>query len=168
MKHLIKWSGIALALGINTWLIYDNFILIDVHYQHKLGFVALMILFVLFMIVWRYVSKKIDRKLQAIATANELGAVGQTSLWYATILDWIGIVVPITLVGGLFYYVGAYFNQVGGAILKMALVMVIPIGADLISKMMLRNEMIMKSQEQQQTLVKNVADEVTKRTVGYQ
>lgn len=164
MKHLIKYSGIALALGIDGWLIYDNFITLDVNSGLKIGFIGLMALFVIFIIVWRYLQKFIDRKLQAIETAKELNVIGKTSLWWTTILEWIGIVVPLLIVGGLFYFVGNYFNQIGQTILTMTSILVIPFVATIVYKIIERNEMINADQLKQEKFVKSVAEEVKKVT----
>ena len=166
MKHVIKYSGLAVALGLDGWLIYDGFVAQDVEYQHKIGFIGLMILFVLFLIAWKWINDKINRKLQAIETANEMGVVGQTSLLVKTLLNFIGLIIPLVLVGGMFYYVGSYFNQVGGVILKVGLIMIIPMITYYIYEYMKRNELIAKTNAEKESLIKGVADEV-KRTVGY-
>lgn len=167
MKHVVKYSGLVVALGLDGWLIYDGFITQDVNYQHKIGFIGLMILFIVFVIVWGWLRDKINRKLQSIDTANEMGVVGQTSILWKTVLNFIGVIVPLTLVGGMFYYVGAYFNQVGGTILKIALITFIPMIAFYFYEYMKRNELIAQTNANQEALINGVADEVSKRTVGY-
>lgn len=166
MKHVVKWSGVGIALALDSWLIYDGFVSQDVAYQHKIGFIGLMLLFIVFMIVWKWLNDKINRRLQAIETANELGVVGQTSLVVKTLLNFVGLIIPLILVGGMFYYVGAYFNQVGGVILKIGLIMIIPMIAFYFYEYMARNELIAKANAEKEALIKGVADEV-KRTVGY-
>ena len=166
MKHVVKYSGLAVALGLDGWLIYDGFVAQDVACQHKIGFIGLLILFVLFIVAWKWLNDKINRRLQAMETANEMGVVGQTSLVVKTLLNFVGLIVPLVLVGGMFYYVGSYFNQVGGVILKVALITLIPMITYYIYEYMKRNELIAQQNADKENLIKGVADEV-KRTVGY-
>ena len=166
MKHVVKYSGLAVALGLDGWLIYDGFVAQDVAYQHKIGFIGLLILFVLFIVAWKWLNDKINRRLQAMETANEMGVVGQTSLLVKTLLNFVGLIIPLVLVGGMFYYVGSYFNQVGGVILKVALITLIPMITYYIYEYMKRNELIAQQNADKENLIKGVADEV-KRTVGY-
>jgi hypothetical protein len=166
MKHVVKYGGIGVALGLDSYIIYDSFIMQDVNYKHKIGFIGLLALFIVFMIVWGWVNKKINMKLQAISTANEMGVVGQTSLLWKTLLNFIGVIIPLVLVGGMFYYVGAYFNQIGGAILKIAAITLIPMVAYYFAEYIHQNELTAMRNAEQEALIKGVADEV-KRTVGY-
>ena len=166
MKYVVKYSGLAVALGIDGWLIYDGFVAQDVAYQHKIGFIGLLILFVLFIVAWKWLNDKINRRLQAMETANEMGVVGQTSLLVKTLLNFVGLIIPLVLVGGMFYYVGSYFNQVGGVILKVALITLIPMITYYLYEYMKRNELIAQQNADKENLIKGVADEV-KRTVGY-
>jgi hypothetical protein len=66
----------------------------------------------------------------------------------------------------MFYYVGSYFNQVGGVILKVSAITLIPMVTYYLAEYMKRNEMIAKTTADKEKLIKGVADEV-KRTVGY-
>lgn len=166
MKHVVKWSGVGLAVGLDGLLIYNGFITQDVAYEHKIGFIGLLLLFVVFLILWNWLNAKINRKLQAIETANEMGVVGQTSLVVKTLLNFVGLIIPLVLVGGLFYYVGAYFNQIGGVILKIALITLIPMITFYFYEYMKRNELVAKTTSEKEQLIKGVAEEV-KRTVGY-
>jgi len=166
MKYLVKYSGLGVALGLDSYLLYNGFITQDVETKHKIGFLGLMILFVLFIIVWRWLNDKIKRRLQAIETANEMGVVGQTSILVKTLLNFIGIIIPLALVGGLFYYVGAYFNQMGETILWVALITIIPMITFYLYEYMKRNELVATHTAEQETFIKGVAEEVSK-TVGY-
>ena len=56
--------------------------------------------------------------------------VGQTPLLLKTTLTYVGLIVPLVLSGLMFFYVGKYFNQVGGSILKVALVTLIPMATN--------------------------------------
>jgi len=166
MKHLVKYSGLAFALGLDGFILYNGFITQDVETKHKIGFLGLMILFVLFIIVWRWLNDKIKRRLQAIETANEMGVVGQTSILIKTVLNFVGIIIPLVLVGGMFYYVGAYFNQMGKTILWVALITLIPMITFYLYEYMQRNELVAQHTAEQEALIQGVAREVSK-TVGY-
>ena len=166
MKYLVKYSGLGVALGLDGYLLYNGFITQDVETKHKIGFLGLMIGFVLFIIVWRWLNDKIKRRLQAIETANEMGVVGQTSILIKTLLNFIGIIVPLVLVGGMFYYVGEYFNQMGATILWVALVTILPMISYYFYEYMQREELVDQANAQQTALIQGVAEEV-KKTVGY-
>lgn len=166
MKTLIKTSGIVMALGIDGFILYHDFIMTDVHYSHKLGFSGLLGLFVLFVVGWGWVNKKINIKLQSMDTASELGVVGQTPLLLKTTLTYVGLIVPLVLSGLMFFYVGKYFNQVGGSILKVALVTLIPMATNYFGDYVQQNKLNEMKLAEKESLIKGVADEVRK-TVGY-
>ena len=169
VKHLIRTSGILTALGINGWLIYDNFIAVEQGTMIKLGFGGMMAALVGALVGMGKINRSIGRKLQAIETAKELNAVGRTSTWYATALQWVGVVTPLALIGGLFYFVENYFAGAGSAILQMTGVMGIPIATTLIYNSMVRNEVIKKDQNNQREFIKATADELqARKVVGYQ
>jgi hypothetical protein len=83
-----------------------------------------------------------------------------------TLLNFVGLIIPLVLVGGMFYYVGSYFNQVGGVILKVSAITLIPMVTYYLAEYMKRNEIIAKTTAEKEAMIKGVADEV-KRTVGY-
>ena len=165
MKHLIKWSGIATAIGIEGWLLYDNFITLDQPTGIKIGFGGLVAGFIAFLVGWGKISRNIGRKLQAIETAHEMSVVGKTSMWYATALQWVGVVTPLALAGGMFYFAENYFQDIGETVLMMTAVLAVPIASSFVFKQMERSEMIVAENQKQQRLVSSVADEVKRRVV---
>ena len=149
--------------GINGYLITDNIILADaVPAGAKIGFTTMLALLVGFVVGWAKVNKIIGRKLQAVQTAKELGTVGQTALWWTTALEWSGVVVPLGILGGLFYFVGTYFGDIGQTIGFITATMTVPMATSLIYKVMVRNDIIKAEQEKQESLIKGVAEEVKK------
>ena len=163
MKTFVRISGFALAAGLDGWLIFDKFISVqEVGTEVKIGFAAVLALFVGFLVGWSKINKVIGRKLQAVQTAKELGVVGQTALWWTTALEWGGILVPLSLLGALFYFVGTYFNDIGQTILTMTATLTIPMATSLIYKVIERNELIQAEQNKQEALIKGVAEEVKK------
>ena len=169
VKSLIKASGILSALGINGWLLYDNFIAIEQAWQIKLGFGGMMAALVGVLVGFGKINKSIGRKLQAIETAKEMNVVGRTSTWYATALQWVGVIAPLGLIGGLFYFVENYFTGAGAAILQMTGVMGIPVVTTLIYNVMDRNQTIAREQEKQRLNNKAIVDELqARKVVGYQ
>jgi len=162
MKHVVKWSGIALGIGLESWLVYDNFITLDVTWPAKLGFGGMVAGFIGFLVAWGKISKNIGRKLQAIETSREMSIVGQTSAWYATALQWVGVVTPLALAGGMFYFAENYFQDIGSTILIMTAGLSVPISTHVVYKIMERNEMIAAKQSEQETFIKSVASEVRK------
>ena len=166
MKHLIKYSGVVVALGLSGFLLYDGFVAQDVHYTHKLGFVGLLALFVVFIILWRWLNDKIKIRLQSMDTASELGVVGQTSLLWKTVLNFLGLITPLVLVGAMFYYVGTYFQEIGDTILKISLVTLIPMITYYFGEYYNNNQINALKVAEKEALIKGVANEVRK-TVDY-
>lgn len=166
MRHLIKLSGVGVALAIDGFLLYDWFVTQDVHYSHKIGFIGLFAIFVLFIILWRWLNDKIKRRLQSIDTANELGVVGQTSLVWKTILNFIGLIIPLVVMGLLFFYVGRYFQTIGDTILKISLVTLIPMITYYFGEYYHQNKLNAEKIADKEAMIKGVAAEVRK-TVDY-
>ena len=163
MKHVIRWSGFAFAGALNGYLIVDNVVLADaVPAGAKVGFTTMLALLIGFVVGWSKINKMIGRKLQAVQTANELGTVGQTALWWTTALEWSGVVIPLGILGGLFYFVGTYFGDIGETIGLMTATLTVPMATSLIYKGMKRNELIVKKQDEKEALIKGVAAEVKK------
>lgn len=165
MKSLIKWSGIATALGINGWLVWDNFITVNQSPTLKLTFGGMLAGLVGVLVGFGKLNAHIGRKLQAIETAREMNVVGKTSAWYATTLQYAGVVLPMGLIGGLFYYVENYFAGAGTTILQMTAALAIPMTTNIIYKVMERNEIVKKSIDKEKALYKGVADEIESRRV---
>jgi len=163
MKHFIRWSGFAIALGINGYLVTDNVILAEaVPATAKIGFTTMLALLVAFVVGWAKINKIIGRKLQAIQTAKELNVAGSTALWWTTALEWSGVVIPLGILGGLFYFVGTYFADIGQTIGLITATLSIPMGTSLIYKVMQRNQLLALEQKEKQDLIKGVAEEVKK------
>jgi len=168
MKSVIKWSGIVLGVGMESYLLYDNFITLDVTWPAKLGFGGMIAMFVGFLVAWGKISKNIGRKLQAIETAREMSVIGKTSAWYATSLQWVGVVTPLALAGGMFYFAENFFQDIGSTILKMTAVLSVPIATSIVYKVMERNEAIKAEQDKNEAFVKSVASEVSRTVKTYE
>lgn len=169
VKHLIKFAGLLTAIGWNGWLVWDNFITVEQELGVKIGFGGMLASLVLILVGFGKINRHIGRKLQAIETAKELNAVGRTSTWYATALQWVGVVTPLALIGGLFYFVEHYFQGAGATILQMTGILGIPVATTLIYNVMDRNQTIKKEHEKQQALIRGVASELeARKVVGYQ
>jgi len=165
LKHFIRATGILSAVGINGYLVYDNFIAVEQQLGVKFGFGGMLASLVLILVGFGKINRTIGRKLQAIETAKEINVVGRTSTWYATALQWVGVVTPLALIGGLFYFVENYFQGAGETILIMTGVMGIPIATTLIYNIMQRNETIKLEQNKQREFIKATADELQSRKV---
>lgn len=165
LKHFIRATGILSAVGINGYLIYDNFIAVEQQLGVKVGFGGMLASLVLILVGFGKINRHIGRKLQAIETTKEMNVVGRTSTWYATGLQWVGVVTPLALIGGLFYFVENYFQGAGETILMMTGVMGIPVATTLIYNIMQRNETIKLEQNKQREFIKATADELQSRKV---
>lgn len=165
---LIRLIGFLISLGLISWLIANEFIMIDVALKYKATFGGLLITFILFIVFGGWLNGKINRKLQSVDTVEELGEVGKSNPLIIEIYKHAIIVIPIALVGGMFYFVGTIFTNMGYTMLKIAGVLLIPIITGTISKTVERGYVRQNIEDEKQGLIRAIVDETEKRTkVGY-
>lgn len=170
--QLIKWSGVGVAIAIDIALIVIEFVKEkDIGIGHKLGFSGLLVLFFVFIILSQFIRDKIKMRLQSIDTVRELGAVGQTNALTIEILNYLMIVVPIALMGGLFYYTGRIFTDMGLLMLKIAASLIIPIATGTVANTYKNSHINMilmeEKEEDSRRIAKYVAEEQARKKVGY-
>lgn len=139
--NLIKFSGVGVALVIDVWLIIYEFVKEeDVGIGHKLGFSALLVMLFVFLVLAGYVRDKVKMRLQSVDVAKELGVVGNTNAFQVSLLNWLMIIIPIMIMGGLFYYTGKIFNEMGGLMLKIGVSLMLPLITETMANTYQNNE----------------------------
>lgn len=106
LQKISLWAlwiiGTIVSFGLPLYTIYKNLIKgqeTKVIYSMS----SALILFVLFLIISRWVMKIYERKLQAIATAEEIGVVPATNFIIIRILKQLEILLPIGIIGIMLY-----------------------------------------------------------------
>lgn len=139
--NLIKFSGVGVALVIDAWLIIYEFVREkDVGVGNKLGFSALLVMFFVFLVLASYVKEKVKMRLQSVDVAKELGVVGNTNAFQVSLLNWLMIIIPIIIMGGLFYYTGKIFNEMGELMLKIGASLMLPLITETMANTYRNNE----------------------------
>lgn len=85
----------------------------------KIAVPALLGLLIAFLVYYKSIKAKISRKLTAIQTAKELGQVGQTNTIVANLLDTLGVVLPLLLIGAIFVIGGKYLVMIGAILFEI-------------------------------------------------
>ena len=159
-KWLYLIGGWILTLGVSFWLIYDKFVRLNVNYWLKIAFGGLLVILVVFLILWAKINQKIGRRLQAVESAKEQSIVGRTKLYWVVILDFIGIVVPMLSVSGLFILVSKYFQEMGMTLLYITFTFVFAGIGEYMFKQQERNEIIVEQQTKEEAFIDKVAEKV--------
>ncbi len=79
----------------------------------KIAVPCLIGLLIFFLIYYKSLKDKINRKLIAVETAKELGKAGKTNTVVANLLETMGVVVPLLLIALVFVIGGNYLRQTG-------------------------------------------------------
>lgn len=74
---------------------------------------CLLALLIAFLVYYKSLKQKINRKLIAIETAKELGKRGKTGSVVANLLETMGIVIPLLLISAIFVIGGQYLQRTG-------------------------------------------------------
>ncbi len=85
----------------------------------KITVPCMIVLLILFLVYYKALKTKINRKLVAIETAKELGKVGETNVVIANLLETIGIIIPLAIIGGIFVLGGQYLGKIGILLFEM-------------------------------------------------
>lgn len=94
--------GTLVSFGLPLYTIYSNLIRgqeTKVIYSISTA----LILFILFLVISRWIMKIYERKLQAIATAEEIGVVPITNFIVIRILRQLEVLLPIGIIGIMIY-----------------------------------------------------------------
>lgn len=126
----------------------------------KVTIPCMIALLILFLVYYKSLKDKINRKLTAIETAKELGKAGETNVIIANILEVIGIIVPLALISGIFILGGQYLVKTGTILFEMlGMYLVIVIG-NIACDMNTREELKRKEKEKAEELVNKIAEKI--------
>lgn len=121
---------------------------------------CMVALLILFLIYYKSLKAKISRKLIAIETAKELGKAGETSVLVANILETMGIVIPLTLISGIFILGGQYLVRTGFVMLEMLGMYSVVIIGNIVCDINTKEELKKKEQEKAKELVDKIANKI--------
>lgn len=129
---------------------------------------CLLGLLIAFLIYWKSIKDKINRKLTAIETAKELGKPGQTNTIVANILEVLGIVIPIALIASIFCVGGKYLTQTGIVLFEVLGMFMITVIGNICCDANKKEELRKKEQEQAEALADKIAEKVSKLPKKYE
>lgn len=129
---------------------------------------CLLGLLIAFLIYWKSIKDKINRKLIAIETAKELGKAGKTNPLVANILEVLGIVVPIILIASIFCIGGKYLTQTGICLFEIMGMFTITIIGNICCDANKREELRKKEAEQAEALAEKIAEKIDKLPKKYE
>lgn len=129
---------------------------------------CLLGLLIAFLIYWKTIKDKINRKLTAIETAKELGKAGQTNTIVANILEVMGFVVPLILVASIFCVGGKYLTQTGIVMFEILGMFTISVIGNICCDANKKEELRKKEQEQAEAFADKIAEKVEKLPKKYE
>lgn len=129
---------------------------------------CLLGLLIAFLIYWKTIKDKINRKLTAIETAKELGKAGQTNTIVANILEVFGFVIPMILVASIFCIGGKWLNQTGVVLFEILGMFSITVMGNICCDMNKKEELRKKEQEQAEEFADKIADKVANLPKKYE
>ena len=134
----------------------------------KVAIPCLLALLILFLIYYKPLTAKINRRLTAIETAKELGTSGRTNSVIANLLETIGVVVPLLLVGGIFIIGGKFLVKTGYVLLEILAMYVVVIIGNVICDVNTKEELKKQQREQAEQFAEKVASKVSNLPKKYE
>lgn len=129
---------------------------------------CLLALLIAFLVYYKSLKQKINRKLTAIETAKELGKRGKTSSIVANLLETMGIVIPLILIGGIFVLGGKYLVKTGIVLFEILGMYTVIIIGNIICDFNTKQELKQKEAEQAEALADKIADKIDKLPTRYE
>lgn len=126
----------------------------------KVAIPCMLALLVFFLIYYKSIKAKINRKLIAIETAKELGNRGRTSSIVANLLETIGIVIPMALIAGIFMIGGEFLVTTGLIMFEVLGFFSLVIIGNIICDFNTKQELKRKEAEQAEFLADNIAKKI--------
>ena len=133
----------------------------------KIAIPCMIALLIFFLVYYKTLKDKINRKLIAIETAKELGTAGKTNPIVANLLETIGIVIPLGLIAGIFVVGGEYLTRTGLVLFEILGMYVIIIIANIICDFNTKQELKKQELEKAEALADKVAEKL-KDFKGYE
>ena len=129
---------------------------------------CLLALLIAFLIYWKTIKEKINRKLIAIETAKEIGKAGTTNTIVANILEVMGFVIPLALIASIFCIGGNYLAKTGVVLFEILGMFSITIVGNIICDANTKEELRKKEQEQAEALADQIASKLEKLPKKYE
>lgn len=126
----------------------------------KITVPCLIALLIFFLVYYQTLTAKINRKLTAIETAKELGQAGKTNSVVANLLETIGVVIPVALIGGIFIVGGQYLVKTGVVLFEMLAMYVVVIIGNVICDMNTKEELKKQQREKAEEFAEKVASKI--------
>lgn len=126
----------------------------------KVAIPCMLALLIAFLVYYKSIKAKINRKLIAIETAKELGNKGRTSSIVANLLETIGIVIPLALIAGIFMVGGEFLGTTGLILFEVLGFFSLVIIGNIICDFNTKQELKKKEAEQAEILADNIAKKI--------
>lgn len=126
----------------------------------KVTIPCMIALLILFLTYYKALKDKINRKLTAIETAKELGKTGRTNVVVANLLEVIGIIIPLAIIGGIFILGGEYLVKTGIIMFEMLGMYLIIVIGNIVCDMNTKEEIKKQEQKATEELVNKIADKI--------
>jgi len=126
----------------------------------KIAVPFLLALLIFFLVYYKFIKEKIKRKLIAVETARELGSKGRTNSIVANLLETIGIIIPLTLIGGIFVIGGKYLVATGIVLFEILGMYAIIIIGNILCDFNRKQEVKKKEAEEIEKLADKLASKV--------
>ncbi len=124
---------------------------------------CLIALLVAFLIYYKSIKEKINRKLIAIETAKEIGKTPKTNTIISTLLEALGIVIPLLLMATIFVIGGEYLVQIGKILFEILGLFSITIIGNMICDANSKQEMKEKELKKAQELADIISKKIPKQ-----
>jgi len=129
----------------------------------KVAVPCLLALLIAFLVYYKALKQKINRKLIAIETVKELGKAAKTNSIVANLLETIGIVVPLALIAGIFIVGGEYLVRTGTVLYEILGMYSIIIIGNIICDSNTKQVLHQQELEQAEQLANSIIDKLPKR-----
>lgn len=150
-------SGVGSALIITyQYIIKDNQTTTAV----KVAIPCLLALLILFLVYYKAIKQKINRKLTAIETAKEIGKAPKTNTVVATLLETIGVIIPLSLMSVIFIIGGNCLYQVGIILLEIMAVFSTTIIGNIVCDANTKKELKENERKKAEELADRVASKI--------
>ncbi len=126
----------------------------------KIAVPFLLALLIFFLVYYKFIKEKIKRKLIAVETAREMGNKGRTNSIVANLLETIGIIIPLALIGGIFVIGGKYLVTTGIVLFEILGMYAIIIIGNILCDFNRKQELRKQEAEQAEKLAEKLVDKL--------
>ena len=155
LTYLLAGSGVV-AVVVFQYFTHNN----PMPTWAKVTVPCLLALLIAFLVYFKSLKARINRKLTAIETAKELGKAAKTNTIVANLLETMGIVVPLLLIGLIFIIGGEYLVRTGQVLLEILAMYTVVIVGNIICDANTKQELAKKELEAAEKLADKIADKI--------